>query len=134
MLAFHDGFGHVSKLGLSIQDLCQNHSAGVCVDKNGDMEYYVNGQNKGVVLHKLPQHEDLWGVVIPFPGAEVQSEFHLGGYCCMWIHANSSAFVINVVFSLRYLKADFVSNVQYILFQISTCIKYIILCCVCVCV
>ena len=64
--------GIVHHLSLSNLDLDEEYSVGVCIDKYGDMEYYVNEQDKGVVSQKLPQHQDLWGVVILFPGAEVQ--------------------------------------------------------------
>ena len=53
-------------LSFSACDLVKGDSVGVQVRENGGVQYYVNGQNKGVVFQYLPQHQDLWGVVYLF--------------------------------------------------------------------
>ena len=74
--AFHDGTGQ--DICFSTWELVQGDSVGVQVSENSDVQYYVNGQNKGRVFQHLPQHQDLWGVVYLWCGAKIQSEFCSG--------------------------------------------------------
>ena len=74
--AFH--YGTKQDMSFSTEDLVKGDSVGVRVSENGDVQYYVNGQNKGVVFQHLPQHQDLWGVVFLWSGTKIQSEFHFG--------------------------------------------------------
>ena len=73
---YHDGTEH--KMSFSTSDLVKGDSVGVQVCENGDVHYYVNGQNKRRAIQHLPQHQDLWGVVHLVYGAKIQSEFRLG--------------------------------------------------------
>ena len=59
--AYHDGTEQ--EMSFSTKNLVQGDSVGVQVSENGDVQYYVNGQNNGRVFQHLPQHQDLWGVV-----------------------------------------------------------------------
>ena len=72
----HDGTKQ--RMSFSTNDLFKGDSVGVRVSENGDVQYYVNGENKGRVFQHLPQHQDLWGVVYLLNGATIQSEFHFG--------------------------------------------------------
>ena len=74
--ACHDGTEKVMRFSTSA--LVEGDSVGVRVSKNGDVQYYVNGQNKGRGFQHLPQHQDLWGVVYLRYGTKIQSEFYLG--------------------------------------------------------
>ena len=65
-------------MSFSTKDQVKGDSVRVRVSENGDVHYYVNGQNKGRVFQHLPQHQDLWGVVYLLDGATIQSEFCLG--------------------------------------------------------
>ena len=65
-------------LNIGTHDLTSEDSVGVQVSENGDVYYYVNGQEKGVVFPNLPQHQDLWGVVYLLRATTIQSEFHWG--------------------------------------------------------
>ena len=76
----HDGT--TERLSFSICDLVKKDSVGVQVSENGDAHYYVNGQNKGRVFQHVPQHQDLWGVVLICGDVKIQSEFHFGEYSC----------------------------------------------------
>ena len=77
IIASHDGYEE--DLSFFTPDIGEEHSLGVRVDKNGYMESFVNGESEGRLLDPLPQPQHLWGVVILFPSAKIQSEFHLGG-------------------------------------------------------
>ena len=76
--AFHDSTGQ--DMSFSTNTLVDGDSAGVRVSENGDVQYYVNGQNKGRMFQNLPRHQDLWGVVFLWSDAKIQSEFHCGEY------------------------------------------------------
>ena len=65
-------------MSFSTFGLVKGDSVGVRVSGNGDVHYYVNGQNKERVFQHLPQHQDLWGVVYLSRGTKIQSEFHFG--------------------------------------------------------
>ena len=70
--------GTEQRLSFSTGNLRVGDSVGVQVSENGDVHYYVNGQNKGRVFQHLPQHQDLWGVVYLLHGTTIQSELHFG--------------------------------------------------------
>ena len=74
--AYHDGTKQ--NMSFSTWDLVDGDSVGVRVSKNGDVQYYVNGQNKGRVFQHLPQHQDLWGVVYLLDRTKIRSEFYFG--------------------------------------------------------
>ena len=76
--ALHDGTRREISFSASELSLVKGDSVGVRVSENGDAHYYVNGQNKGRVFQHLPQHQDLWGVVILWSGTKIQSECHFG--------------------------------------------------------
>ena len=65
-------------MSFSTSELIKGNSVGVRVSENGDVHYYVNGQNKGVAFQHLLQHQDLWGVVFLWSSTKIQSEFHFG--------------------------------------------------------
>ena len=79
----HDGTKQ--NMSFSTNDLAKGDSVGVQVSENGDVQYYVNGQNKGVVFQHLPQHQDLWGVVCLRFGAKIQSEFYFGEEIVLYV-------------------------------------------------
>jgi hypothetical protein len=74
--AYHDGTEQ--DMSFSTRDLVKGDSVGVRVSENGDVQYYVNGQNKRRAIQHLPQHQDLWGVVFLIGGTKIQSEFSFG--------------------------------------------------------
>ena len=74
--AYHNGTKQ--DMSFSKSDLVKGDSVGVRVSESGDVHYYVNGENKGVVFQHLPHHQDLWGVVFLLDGANIQSDFFLG--------------------------------------------------------
>ena len=74
--AFHDGTEQ--DISFSTEDLDEGDSVGVRFCENGDVHYYVNGQNKGRMFQHLPQHQDLWGVVCLWYSTKIQSEFYFG--------------------------------------------------------
>ena len=73
---YHDGTKR--DMSFSTNDLFKGDSVGVRVSENGDVQYYVNGRNKGVVFEHLPRHQDLWGVVYLWSNTKILSEFCLG--------------------------------------------------------
>ena len=83
--AHHDGTEQ--DMSFSTNDLFKGDSVGVQVSENGDVQYYVNGKNKGRVFQHLPQHQDLWGVVLLCGDTKIQSEFHFGEYLLYVVHA-----------------------------------------------
>jgi uncharacterized protein YneR len=74
--AYHNGTKQ--DMSFSKSDLVKGDSVGVRVSENGDVQYYVNGQNKRRAIQHLPQHQDLWGVVFLIGGTKIQSEFSFG--------------------------------------------------------
>ena len=76
--AYHGGTEQ--DMSFSTEDLVKGDSVGVQVSENGDVQYYVNGQNKGRVFQHLPQHQYLWGVVFLLHDTKIQSELYFGKY------------------------------------------------------
>ena len=81
--ACHDGTKQ--NMSFSTEDLVEGDSVGVRVSENGDVQYYVNGQNKGRVFEHLPQHQDLWGVVYLWSNTKIQSEFRFGEEIILYV-------------------------------------------------
>ena len=65
---------------------------GVRVCENGDVQYYVNGENKGRVFQHLPtnKYQDWWGVVCLRARIKIQSEFHYGEYTYCMLDTHST--------------------------------------------
>ena len=73
---YHDGLEE--DMSFSTEDLEEGDSVGIRVSEIGDVQYYVNGQNKGVVFQHLPQHQDLWGVIFLCGFSAIESRFRFG--------------------------------------------------------
>ena len=55
-------------------------SVGCCVTRNGELRYFINGVDQGIVWTGLPTNRPLWGVADIDYLVKIKSEFFFGEY------------------------------------------------------
>ena len=69
------------KVDFNLGFLEVEQSIGCCVTREGELSYFIDGVDKGIVWTALPTNRPMWGVV-DFYGLKkaVKSEFFFGEY------------------------------------------------------
>ena len=86
--------GRKQKLSISTFGLVEDDSIGCCITRGGDLELYINGQERAVGWHNVPVDKPLWGVVDMYgQGRTIQSEFYCGELYSYNVNSMSQSYV-----------------------------------------
>ena len=63
-------------MNFNLDDLKVGQSVGCCVTRNGELRYFIDGVDQGIVWTDLPTNRPLWGVAdIDGLAIKIKSEF-----------------------------------------------------------
>ena len=75
------------KRDFSTANLVEGDTVGCCIGNNGSLEYFVNGERKGIICHNVPSNKPLYGVADMCGRIKkIQSEFHFSKFPYTYLH------------------------------------------------
>ena len=73
--------GERREVNFNLENLKVGQSVGCCVTRNGEMRYFIDGVDRGIVWTGLPTNRLMWGVADIYGLArKIMSEFFFGEY------------------------------------------------------
>ena len=80
----HHG-GQERRVDFNLESVNIGQSIGCCINKDGELHYYIDGQDQGAGWAGIPVDRPLWGFADIYGLAKkIKSEFVYGE--CVWFH------------------------------------------------
>ena len=65
-------------MNFNLDKLKAGQSVGCCVTRNGELRYFIDGVDQGIVWTDLPINRPMWGIADLHGITKIKSEFFFG--------------------------------------------------------